>query len=123
MSECVGVSRVGFMIIVLGLTSAIMSAILNRLVKYVPRFIFVIAAGLINCGLVIFLLLWKRMPSYILVFLFPVGWGTADAIWNIIPSSTYDVVLVCMYMCVSWCSARWDNGVTGMSEQAAAACI
>ncbi|KAL5477660.1 hypothetical protein EMCRGX_G024485 [Ephydatia muelleri] len=86
-SECVGVSRVGFMIIVLGLTSAAMSALLSRLLKYVPRFVFVIAAGLINSGLLIFLLTWKHTASYPLIFLFPIGWGIADAIWNTISSS------------------------------------
>ena len=75
------------MIIVLGLTSAVMSALVGKLVKYIPRFIFVITAGLINSGLMVFLLLWERTPNYVLIFLFPVGWGLADAIWNTISSS------------------------------------
>eukprot|EP00731_Ephydatia_muelleri_P023291 Em0015g874a len=86
-SECVGVSRVGFMIIAFGLTSAVMSVLLGKILKYAPRFVFVNVAGLMNILLMIFLLKWDRTPSYVLIFLFPVVWGAADGIWSTVSAS------------------------------------
>ena len=37
-SNCLGVSQVGFVLIVFGAASAIMSGLIGRLIKYVPHF-------------------------------------------------------------------------------------
>ena len=76
------------MIIAFGLTSAVMSVLLCKILKYAPRFVFVNAAGLMNTLLMIFLLKWDRTPSYVLIFLFPVVWGAADGIWSTVSAST-----------------------------------
>ncbi len=86
-SECVGVSKVGFALIVLGLFSAGMSFVYGKIVKYVPRIFLTTAAALINLFFYLFLLFWSREPSFELIFLFAIFWGLADGVWNTMSAS------------------------------------
>eukprot|EP00731_Ephydatia_muelleri_P023210 Em0015g793a len=85
-SNCLGVSQVGFVLIVFGAASAIMSGFIGRLIKYVPHFVFIIVAGLVSAGLLVFLLLWNPVPSYAMVYSFALIWGLTDSVWDTLSS-------------------------------------
>ena len=76
----------GFVLIVFGAASAIMSGVIGRLIKYVPHFAFIVAAGVLSAGLLVFLLLWKPVPSYAMVFSVAFLWGLTDAVWDTLSS-------------------------------------
>ena len=87
-SDCLGVSLVGFVLIIFGAASAIMSGVIGRLIKFVPHFVFIVVAGLMSAGLLVFLLLWNPVPSYTMVFSFALIWGMTDAVWDTLSSGT-----------------------------------
>ena len=72
---------------VLGLSNALTSGVVGKIVKYVPRLVIVLIATSINVGLIMFLLLWERIPSYLMAFLFAIGWGFTGGVWNTLSSS------------------------------------
>ena len=86
-SECVGVSNVGFVLIVLGFFSATTSFVYGKIVKYVPRVILTTIAAVVNLFFLLFLQFWPRQPSFALIFLFAIGWGIADGVWNTMSAS------------------------------------
>ena len=86
-SECVGVHFVGFSLLVLGVASATISFFYGRIVKYIPRIFIGTLAFLINLFFLLFLQFWSREPSFPLIFLFAIGWGISDGIWNTVGSS------------------------------------
>eukprot|EP00731_Ephydatia_muelleri_P023010 Em0015g593a len=85
-SDCLGISKVGFFLILFAVSSAAVSSVCGTIVKYVPECLVLLLAGLIDIGLIIFLLVWKREPSYAAVIIFVIGWGVADAIWEVMYS-------------------------------------
>ena len=85
-SDCLGVSKVGFILILFGVSSAAVSSMYGTVVKYIPECLVLLLTGLIDIGLIIFLLVWKREPSYAAVIIFVLGWGVADAIWEVMYS-------------------------------------
>ena len=61
----------------------------GRLVKYIPQCVFMYCALSVAAGLVLFLLIWERQPSYIALFLFTLGWGYSEGtIDTLIPGNT-----------------------------------
>jgi hypothetical protein len=65
-----------------------MTAIINgRLVKCVPQYVMIYAVTCVNIGIVIFVLLWERTPSFPIIFLIIASWGICDGIWNSVPPS------------------------------------
>ena len=86
-SQCFGTYQVGFTLIVLGVCSAIMSIICSRLLKYFPRFAIILFGVALSGSMLLFMLFWERVPSYAVVFTIAIGWGTADAVWNTMPTS------------------------------------
>ena len=82
-SDCLGVSRVGFILMLFGLSSGAICFIYGSIVKYIPEYIVLLLGCVTQVGLIVFLLLWKREPSYAAVIVFVVGWGAADAVWHI----------------------------------------
>jgi len=81
-SECFGTYQVGFTIIALGLSSAVVSIAYGRVIKIIPRFAFVLLGAAVNVILLVLLFVWERVPSYGVIFAFAIGWGAADAVWN-----------------------------------------
>ena len=64
-------------------TGGIISALSSgRLVKYVPQCVFTYSSLLVAAGLIVFLLVWERQPSYIAMFMFAFGWGYSEGILN-----------------------------------------
>ena len=55
--------------------------------KFIPQYFIVYKSVTLNVGLLVFLLIWERQPSYYLVFivLFVLGWN--EGIWNSVPPS------------------------------------
>lgn len=87
MTDCFGTYQVGFTLVSFGVTSAIMSATYGRIVKYVPRVLIFLIGGILNLTLLIFLLLWTPTPSYLVIYVFAMLWGAADAVWNTMTAS------------------------------------
>ena len=67
---------------VLGIVGALATMTFGKLVKWNPRYILFLFGGVINIGLLIFLILWSLSPSYVVVFVFISLWAVADAVWN-----------------------------------------
>ena len=65
-----------------------MSGFIGRLIKYVPHFVFIIVAGLVSAGLLVFLLLWNPVPSYAMVYSFALIWGLTDSVWDTLSSGS-----------------------------------
>ena len=85
-----GVQWVGFVIVSYGVTSALNSLVTGRLVKHIPDYWFIYGALAINVGLMLFLTLWQRGPSFAAVFVFALGWGITVGVWNtLIPGSDH----------------------------------
>ena len=82
-SDCLGVSKVGFILMIFGLSSGAVCFVYGPIVKYIPECFVLILSAFIQAGLVIFLLIWTRVPSYAAVIIFIIGWGAADAVWQI----------------------------------------
>ena len=81
-TDCFGTYQVGFTLMVLGASSAIMCAVCGRLSKYIPQFVMVFFGATLMFILLSFLLIWDRVPSYSAIFTFAIGWGIADGIWS-----------------------------------------
>lgn len=84
-----GVSKVGFALIVLGFFSAVMSIIYGKAVKYIHRLVMGTLAFIINLFFLLFLQFYPLQPSFVLIFLFAIFWGIADGIWNTLTASNY----------------------------------
>ena len=81
-SECFGTYQIGFTVIALGLSSAVVSIAYGRVIKIIPRFTIVLLGAAVNVTLLVFLFIWERVPSYGVIFIFAIGWGAADAVWH-----------------------------------------
>lgn len=86
-AKCFGTYQVGFTLIALGLSSGFTSALYGKLAKFIPRLFIFLFGGLLNIGLLVFLVLWVPVPSYVFIFLFAVLWGAADGVWNTMTTS------------------------------------
>ena len=91
-SDCFGVHLVGFVIIVLGVTGAVVGMLYGKAIKVVPRFILVLLASVFSSGLVVFLLVWERVPSYAFIFSFAILWGGSESIWNTYAASKFVLI-------------------------------
>ena len=52
------------------------------LVKYIPQYVFMYCALSVAAGLILFLIVWERQPSYIAVFMFALDWGYSEGTLN-----------------------------------------
>ena len=52
------------------------------LVTYIPQYVFMYCALSVAVGLILFLIVWERQPSYIAVFMFALGWGYSEGTLN-----------------------------------------
>jgi hypothetical protein len=86
-SDCIGVRWIGVSQITFGIFSAMTAIINGRLVKCVPQYVMIYAVTCVNIGIVIFVLLWERTPSFPIIFLIIASWGICDGIWNSVPPS------------------------------------
>ena len=88
----------------------------GQLVKCIPRYSLFVFGGLINIGLLIFLVLWTPYPTYVAVFLFVFFWGVADAVWNAMTASKLHhmgkaglLVVVVLFCFVFRREAGWEE--------------
>ena len=89
-AHCVGVRYVGFGVAVWAFGSAIGSFMAGRAVKYAKRFtLFLISTGL-SVFLCLFLIFFKRVESFPLVFLVSFGFGLSDGILKTGTSCEHD---------------------------------
>lgn len=92
-TECVGVQWVGFSLMCFGVSSAVGSLFTGRILSHVPRFVIMLLNLLLMLGLMVFLLIWDREPSFAVVFVIPILWGFCDSIWNTITTSELTIQL------------------------------
>jgi len=78
---------VGFTVIALGLSSAVVSIAYGRVIKIIPRFTIVLLGAAVNVTFLVFLFIWERLPSYGVIFTFAIGWGAANGVWHNVMSS------------------------------------
>ena len=76
-----------------GIGGAVTGFTAGSVVKYIPQYFVVYTFMVINLGIVIFLILWNREPSYVASFLILFGWGACEGIWNSIPPSELNALL------------------------------
>ena len=106
----------GFILMLFGISSAAVSSVYGRVVKYIPECFVLLFGAIIQGGLVIFLLVWRREPSYATVIIFVIGWGAGDAVWQITYSGKRLIhvimyVLVCICACVCMCAGYIIYGI------------
>ena len=93
--QCIGVRYVGFAVAMWAFGSAIGSFIAGRTVKYVKRFtLFIISTGL-SIFLSLFLIFFKKVESFSLVFLVSFGFGLSVGILKT-ATSCKQIVCVCV---------------------------
>ena len=80
-SDCIGVHWIGVAMAIFGSGSGLTALIAGRLVKYIPQYFIIYTVSTINMGVLIFLLLWNREPSYVVPFLVLFGWGIWEGVW------------------------------------------
>ena len=96
-AQCIGLRYVGFGVAVWALGSAVSSFICGEIVKYVKRFfLFSFAIGL-SVFLCLFLILFKTVESFYLVFFISFGFGVVDGMLK--PVITCEC-LTCNVMCI-----------------------
>ena len=87
MTECLGIGVVGLVLMAWGLSAGASSGALGKLATKVPP-IFIMMAGIVgDAAVILFLIYWRRVPSYIAVFVVAVMFGLEDGVWNTIPTS------------------------------------
>ena len=100
-SDSFGIYLVGFAIILFGISSAVVSIAYSKLVKHIPIFAFALFGAFLSIGVILFLLIWERVPSYAVIFSFAVVWGVTDAVWNTVSlSKLYIKQLILFTVCV-----------------------
>ena len=80
-SDCIGVHWIGVALAIFGSGSGLTALTAGRLVKYIPQYFIIYTVSTIIVGILIFLLLWKREPSYVVPFLVLFGLGTWEGVW------------------------------------------
>ena len=87
MTECLGIGVVGLVLIVWGLFASASSGVVGKLATKVPRIFVMIAGTAGDAAIILFLVFWERVPSYVVVFVVAVVFGVGDGVWNTIPTS------------------------------------
>ena len=77
----------GPVVMVWAISSTVSSFITGRTSAYTSRTVVAAISSSTQVGLMVFMLLWEREPSYIMVFIVTIMWGYIDGIWQTIPSS------------------------------------
>ena len=65
----------------------ITSLLSEKISVYTSRTFLALTGGLLQAGMILFMLFWERVPSYIMVFLTSFGWGIVDGMWLLLPFS------------------------------------
>ena len=88
-AECVGVHIVGYIFIVYGGAGAVGSICVSKVIGWISITSVALLTMCLNVGIVAFLLIWKREPSYYVIFVIAILWGICDGSWSIVNSSKY----------------------------------
>ena len=86
-AECVGVHIVGYVFIVYGGAGAVSSICIGKIFGKVSITSVALLTMCLNVGLLAFLLIWERQPSYYVIFVIAILWGVCDGSWAIVASS------------------------------------
>ena len=86
-AECVGVHIVGYVFIVYGGAGAVGSIFVGKILGKVSITSVSLLIMCLNVGILAFLLIWEREPSYYVIFVIAILWGVCDGSWVIVSSS------------------------------------
>ena len=87
MAECVGVHIVGYVFIVYGAAGAVGSILVGKILGKVSITLVSLLTMCLNVGILAFLLIWEREPSYYVIFVIAILWGVCDSSWANLASS------------------------------------
>ena len=76
-----------------GLASAVGSISSGLIVKWIPEHFIILIGYINNISLTLFLLFWERIPTFAVVFVFPIVWGLSDGLWNTLIPGRYPLLL------------------------------
>ena len=80
-----------------GICSALSAMTGGRLVKCIPQFVIVYVNGILSFSVILFMLLWKREPSYFVPFITIPILGMTEGIWHSIPPSKPRICSIRIY--------------------------
>ena len=86
-SDCFDVYLVGFTLAVFSASSSAMCIMCGRFVKFIPRFFLLLFGAALAVGVIIFIEVWDRVPSYSFIFTFVVVWGISNGILTTLATS------------------------------------
>ncbi|XP_072043794.1 protein unc-93 homolog A-like [Amphiura filiformis] len=92
----IGIRRVGYVMIVYGVTDAISSFVIGRVEVHIGRKLIFTAGGFVNLLVILWMLLWRAKEGVnqgYQLYLMAVGWGFADAVWTTQISSILGVLM------------------------------
>ena len=92
-SDCLGVQWIGYVIVSYSISGAVAGIVVGRTYRFVPEFLLIYAGVILGGSLTLFLIFWNRMPSYLVVFSFAIGWGLCDGVWQSLVSG-YFIILI-----------------------------
>jgi predicted MFS family arabinose efflux permease len=82
-SCALGISQIGYVMIVFGVVNAICSIIFGTIMKYTGRFVIIIFGIVVHMGIFNYLLFWRPHPDHIFAFFLISGlWGVSDAVFQ-----------------------------------------
>ncbi|XP_065830642.1 protein unc-93 homolog A-like isoform X2 [Oscarella lobularis] len=91
-TDCLGITLIGYVIIVYGIVDAVTSFLCGRLAKHVGRLPIILSGATLNLALILFLLFWSRSPNRAILFSVAALWGIVDAVSNTQTVAMYGVL-------------------------------
>ena len=90
-SECIGIGYVGITVIVWSIFSFTNNIVLGQITPFISRTAPALLVSLIYITMCLFLVFWKRQPSFVVVFIATASFGVADSFWMLAPLSEYNL--------------------------------
>ena len=80
-----------------GICSGLSAITGGRLVKCIPQFVIVYVTGILSFSVILFMLFWKREPSYFVPFITIPILGMTEGIWHSTPPSKPRICGIIIY--------------------------
>lgn len=91
-TRCLDLSIVGVSVIAWALSLSLSSTVVGKISLYTSRMVLGIAMALCQVAMFLFMFLWKREPSYAVVFVISSGLGLSVGVWSTLVSVYLGVV-------------------------------
>lgn len=102
MSCAWGISNIGYVMIIYGVTHSITAILAGYNMKLTGRLCTVCSATVLQIGVIVTLLVWRPEPGDLMIFFSIAGvWGTVDAVWLVqINGKKHKVILENIINCM-----------------------